>query len=121
MAFILLTFIGQAVAYNYVSCNMNTSATQVTSNVENPTSHSHEALMTSSDMEDVHSEIHDHDDNPICEKDCCCPMSSCFGLALVNEPVTLHDLAINTQKISQFRSFNLTRFPTSLYRPPIFS
>ncbi len=115
--FMLLTFIGQALAYNVVPCTMHDPAPQMS--VEMSMSDGQAISMQSGHKQ--HSSSHSHETmaQDDCQNTCCCPMGSCVSVALSSETSRINELSINSVKISLGNNLLLSRYPASLYRPPI--
>ena len=115
----LLTFVGQAVAYNVAPCSM--PASSVESSLQIADVHIHSDA-SSQNVERTHPTEHsDHNNKLVCEDDCCCPMSSCFGLTITTALSGLNDSYPWVQKINQPQNLITNLITTSLYRPPILS
>lgn len=123
VAAMLIAFLGQALAYSAMSCEMSGDSHESHMNM-NHDSMDHSS-MDHSDMSHAsmnHSSVdqsgqQNHEE--CCGSDCVCPASACTNISIVgSEPKTAY-LARLSESVS-FQPINQTKsIPTSLYRPPI--
>ncbi len=114
--FMLVAFIGQAMASITVPCaheSMNTNMSMMT----------HEAMTNMDHAMMIDSAEQTADENTLmdcCQEQCKCPMNGCISLSLlVNVNLSFNYGVITQQKISQLLSLHQPQVNSSLYRPPI--
>ncbi|WP_281559108.1 hypothetical protein [Thalassomonas sp. RHCl1] len=117
--FMLLAFTGQALAYNAEPCTMHEPAPQRSAELSMPDGQA--MSMQSGHEQHLASHSHETMAPDDCQNTCCCPMGSCVSAALTSETSTIGELFINSAKISLGNNLLLSRYPASLYRPPILS
>lgn len=124
----LFAFVGQALAYSAMSCEMSEQSHQShQSQVDmNHSSMSHSDMdhsnMSHSGMDHSsmsHGTESEHEE--CCGADCVCPTSACSTVIIVSsQPNTANLTRLNEGVV--FQLTNQTKsIPTSLYRPPIFA
>ena len=115
--FMLLTFIGQALAYNVVPCTMHDPAPQMSADFS--VSFDEAVSLQTGHKQNMASHSHESMAQENCENTCCCPMGSCVSLALTSVESNIDELLFGSHKINQRKNLMLSRYPASLYRPPI--
>ncbi len=120
IATMLIAFLGQALAYGTMSCDM-------TNSMNNHLSKTHSMMMSNKDMDHsmmdqsmMNSDCAEQDDD-CCQSDCKCPTNACTSVNfLTSEMVSTHiDLFID--KVSDRDIIILQAEHKSLFRPPIFA
>ena len=112
----LTAFLGQALAYTAMSCEMSADSHASHMEMEH-SSMNHQESMSHGDMKT--SDTGKYQD--CCSVDCTCPANACTSITFLNTNVGSTDLlrvreAVFLQKVEQPTSIS-----TSLYRPPIFA
>lgn len=120
VAAMLIAFIGQALAYSSMSCEMSDGSHESHMNMSHDSmdhSSMDHASMNHSSVDQSGQQNHEE----CCGSDCVCPASACMSISIVaSEPKTAY-LARLSEGVS-FQPLNQTKsIPTSLYRPPIFA
>ncbi|WP_206485120.1 hypothetical protein [Thalassotalea sp. G2M2-11] len=111
----LVAFIGQALAYTTMSCEMPSDAHQSHMTMEHSSFTAH-AGMDHSDMQMQSSNSED-----CCETDCHCPKSACSTVTFVNANNALSDAIAFNEAVESHTTEQTNSIPASLYRPPIFA
>jgi hypothetical protein len=122
VAVMLIAFVGQALAYSSMSCEMSHESHMNMSHDSMDHSSMDHSSMDHASMD--HSSVDQNSQNQheeCCGSDCVCPDSACMSIIIVgSDPKTAY-VACLSESVS-FQPMNQTKsIPTSLYRPPIFA
>jgi hypothetical protein len=122
VAVMLIAFVGQALAYSSMSCEMSHESHMNMSHDSMDHSSMDHSSMDHASMD--HSSVDQNSQNQheeCCGSDCVCPDSACMSIIIVgSDPKTAY-VARLSESVS-FQPMNQTKsIPTSLYRPPIFA
>ncbi len=113
---LLIAFIGQALAYTAMPCEMSAGSYESHMMMEHSKVSYHEGMSHS----DINNSSHGQSED-CCDLDCVCPANACTSVIFLNsdndEPDGFGlDEAVLSQNSEQPKSIS-----TSLYRPPIFA
>ncbi|WP_143313968.1 hypothetical protein [Colwellia sp. UCD-KL20] len=109
----LLTFIGQALAYTAMPCNMMDC------------DHHKSMMMEHSSMDDMSNMNHSimgeqsSDTSDCCDIDCDCPTQACSSVSVFHSEYSLFKIEESSEAINFFNSVTPISYSKSLYRPPI--
>jgi uncharacterized protein involved in copper resistance len=120
VAAMLIAFVGQALAYSSMSCEISNE------------SHQSHAAMDHSDMDHENmdhanmghaSMNHDSLDTQedCCDTECICPTSACMSLSIVGSAPNTAFLVRLSEGVTLQPTNQTKSISTSLYRPPIFA
>lgn len=111
----LTAFVGQALAYTSMSCEMSTDSHQSYMTMEHSSMKSHEG-MEHGDMKASASSSKD-----CCDVDCICPANACTSVTFLNSNNGSPDILGFTEAIVNQGAEHPKSMSTSLFRPPIFA
>jgi pyruvate/2-oxoglutarate/acetoin dehydrogenase E1 component len=111
----LTAFVGQALAYTSMSCEMSADSHQSHMTMEHSSMKSHEG-MEHGDMKASASSSKD-----CCDVDCICPANACSSTTVLNSSIDSTDIQIFSESVAALQSKQPHSISTSLYRPPIFA
>ena len=111
----LTAFVGQALAYTSMSCEMSADSHQSHMAMEHSSMKSHEG-MEHGDMKASASSSKD-----CCDVDCICPANACSSTTVLNSSIDSTDIQIFSESVAALQSKQPHSISTSLYRPPIFA
>lgn len=111
----LTAFVGQALAYTSMFCEMSADSHQSHMTMEHSSMKSHEG-MEHGDMKASASSSKD-----CCDVDCICPANACSSTTVLNSSIDSTDIQIFSESVAALQSKQPHSISTSLYRPPIFA
>ena len=111
----LTAFVGQALAYTSMSCEMSADSHQSHMTMEHSSMKSHEG-MEHGDMKASASSSKD-----CCDVDCICPANACTSVTFLNSNNGSPDILGFTEAIVNQGAEPPKSMSTSLFRPPIFA
>ena len=111
----LNAFVGQALAYTSMSCEMSADSHQSHMTMEHSSMKSHEG-MEHGDMKASASSSKD-----CCDVDCICPANACTSVTFLNSNNGSPDILGFTEAIANQGAEHPKSMSTSLFRPPIFA
>ena len=117
----LIAFVGQALAYSTMACEMTGDMHQDHMSMTSSTMSEH-GDMDHSNMD--HANM--NHDNMTTSEDCCgidcmCPANACTSLSFLTETSVFSNTLIASETVPLHGSLQLNSLPSSLYRPPIFA
>ncbi|MGJ8680428.1 hypothetical protein [Paraglaciecola sp.] len=115
LAAMLIAFVGQALAYSTMSCEMPSDSHQSHMTMDHSSMKHHEG-MDHSDMKTSASSSED-----CCDQDCICPANACTSVTFLNANSGSTDILGFTDTIVNQGAEHPKSISTSLYRPPIFA
>lgn len=103
----LIAFVGQALAYTAMSCEMSSG--------------SHESHMNMNmDHGDMNKSSNGQSED-CCDVECICPANACSSTTVLNSSIDSTDIQIFSESVAALQSKQPHSISTSLYRPPIFA
>lgn len=110
---ILVAFVGQAMAYHFMTVNDTDSDLHSTAQLQVFDNDTYDGQ--SSDNNDDCCEIE------CCESECICPANACISPVYLDTNLSLSELVILSESMLSLQSKDTHFIASSLYRPPIFT
>ncbi|MGS2719808.1 hypothetical protein [Paraglaciecola aestuariivivens] len=112
----LVAFVGQALAYSAMSCEMSVhanseshAAKQMDHSTMDHAGMDHSNMMQNSSAEEC------------CELDCVCPAQACSSVVVFTSNSGITSILPTSSLTISYLTFPLTAISSSLFRPPIFA
>jgi len=116
LAIMLISFVGQALAFISVPCGMSSKSNQSQINMVHSSMIHHEQMNHAEVNKKGTSNLHD-----CCGPECSCPVSACFTVAILPSNMGFIGITYLSENIStQIQNHPKTVY-SSLFRPPIFA
>ena len=112
----LIAFVGQALAYTAMSCEMSSGSHESHMNMDHSKMSHHEG-MNHGDM----NKSSNGQSEDCCDVECICPANACSSTTVLNSSVDSTDIQILSESVAAMQSKQPHSISTSLYRPPIFA
>ncbi|MBE3672079.1 DUF2946 domain-containing protein [Pseudoalteromonas distincta] len=111
----LIAFVGQALAYTAMSCEMSLGSHESHMNMEHSKMSHHEGM--------EHGDMNKSSNGQ--SEDCCgvcvCPTNACSSTTVLNSSIDSTGIQIFSESVAALQSKQPHSISTSLYRPPIFA
>lgn len=115
VVFMLIAFVGQALAYTAMSCDMSSGSHESHMTMDHSSMKSHEGM----NHGDIHEKSSSAED--CCERNCVCPANACTSVIFLNSDNNEFDGFGLGEAVLSHNSEQPKSIYTSLYRPPIFA
>jgi len=112
----LIAFVGQALAYTAMSCEMSLGSHESHMNMEHSKMSHHEGM----DHGDMNKSSNGQSED-CCDVECICPANACSSTTVLNSSIDSTDIQIFSESVAALQSKQPHSISTSLYRPPIFA
>jgi len=112
----LIAFVGQALAYTAMSCEMSSGSHESHMNMDHSKMSHHEG-MNHGDM----NKSSNGQSEDCCDVECICPANACSSTTVLNSSIDSTDIQIFSESVAALQSKQPHSISTSLYRPPIFA
>ena len=125
VAAMLIAFVGQALAYSSMSCEMSNESHQSHAVMDHSDMNHANMDHTSMNHADMGHASMNHDSldtqEDCCDTECICPTSACMSLSIVGSEPNTAFLVRLSEGVTLQPSNQTKSISTSLYRPPIFA
>lgn len=112
----LIAFVGQALAYTAMSCEMSSGSHESHMNMDHSKMSHHEGMNHGEMDKSSNGQSED-----CCDVECVCPANACSSTTVLNSSVDSTDIQLLSESLAALQPKQPHSISTSLYRPPIFA